>query len=118
MLDDPESYVETSIAAFMVHVLSRAIELGWIEAEQYSPLVESAVSYMLDHIGPDGLLEGVSYETFPSTRAEHYRHMPRGAVVPWGQGPLLTALWAYARLQRSREVSDAVTRGNEFDPDR
>ncbi len=118
VLDDPESYVETSIAAFMIHVLSRGIELGWLEGDVYCPRVESALAYLQDHVGPDGLLEGVSYETFPSTRAAHYRQMPRGAMVPWGQGPLLTALWAYARLQRSREVSGAATRGNEFDPHR
>jgi len=118
VLTDSESYVETSIAAFMVHILSRAIEHRWIEAELYCPLVESAMAFVLEHTGPDGLLDGVSYETFPSTRAEHYRRMPRGAMVPWGQGPLLSALWAYSRLQRSREVSDAVTRGDGFDPNR
>ncbi len=110
VLTDPDSYVETSIAAFMVHILSRAIERDWIEAKSYCPLVESAMSFVLDHVRPDGVLDGVSYETFPSTRVEHYRRMPRGAMVPWGQGPLLTALWAYARLQRSRELSGTITR--------
>jgi len=114
ILTDPDSYVETSIAAFMVHVLSRAIERNWIEPEIYSPILESAMYFVLDHVRPDGVLDGVSYETFPSTRVEHYRRMPRGAMVPWGQGPLLTALWAYARLHRSRELSGTVTREDEL----
>jgi unsaturated rhamnogalacturonyl hydrolase len=110
VLDGPESYVEASISAFMVHVLARAIQRNWIKAELYCPLLESAMSFVLDHVRANGMLDGVSYETFPSTRAEHYRRMPRGAMVPWGQGPLLTALWAYTRLRRSRELSNVTSR--------
>ena len=109
VLDDANSYIETSIAAFMVHVLSRTIEKGWIEPDFYNPVVESALSFVLEHVQPDGLLEGVSYETFPSTRADHYRRMPRGGIVPWGQGPLLTALWTYTRLQRSAKPNTAMS---------
>ena len=105
ILDDPDSYIETSIPAFMVPVLARSITHSWIEPDLYYPVIESAMSFVLDHIREDGLLEGVSYETFPSTRVEHYRQMPRGAVVPWGQGPLLAALKAYALLKRSPQFS-------------
>jgi unsaturated rhamnogalacturonyl hydrolase len=110
VLNDPTSYIEPSIAAFMVHVLSRSIEHGWVDADSFYPVLESAMSSMLASVLPGGLLDGVSYETFPSTRAEHYRHMPRGAMVPWGQGPLLAALWAYTRLQQSREPSSTMSR--------
>ena len=65
------------------------------------PVVESAMRFLLENVRPDGLLDGVSYETFPSTSVEHYRRMPRGGMVPWGQGPLLAALWWYARLQNT-----------------
>jgi unsaturated rhamnogalacturonyl hydrolase len=110
ILDDPASYIETSTSAFMVHVLCRSIEHGWVEADAYNPVLESAAALMLGSVVPGGLLEGVSYETFPSTRAEHYRCMPRGAMVPWGQGPLLSALWAYTRLQHSREAASTIGR--------
>ena len=105
ILDDPESYIETSISAFMVPVLVRSIANSWIEPDLYYPVIESAMSFVLDNTRRDGLLEGVSYETFPSTRARHYREMPRGGVVPWGQGPLLAALKAYALLKRSTQFS-------------
>jgi unsaturated rhamnogalacturonyl hydrolase len=100
VLNDPSSYLETSIAAFMVSAMSRAILQGWAEPDFYSPVVESAMRFLLKHVRPNGLLEGVSYETFPSTQVEHYRRMPRGGVVPWGQGPLLAALWWYGQLQK------------------
>jgi len=110
VLNDPSSYIETSIAAFMVHVLCRSIEHDWIESDRYYRLMESAMASMLESVRPGGLLDGVSYETFPSTRAEHYRRVPRGALVPWGQGPLLAALWSYTRLQRLREPSRVMRR--------
>lgn len=99
VLDDPASYLETSIAAFVVDGFSSAIRRGWLAEDTFRPVVESALRFLLANVHPNGLLAGVSYETFPSTRAEHYRNMPRGAMVPWGQGPLLTALRSYTLLR-------------------
>jgi unsaturated rhamnogalacturonyl hydrolase len=98
ILDDPGSYLETSIAAFVVDGWSLAIRKGWLDSGRYRPVVETALAAMLSHVDENGKLTGVSYETFPSTRPEHYRTMPRDAVVPWGQGPLLTALRSYDLL--------------------
>jgi unsaturated rhamnogalacturonyl hydrolase len=99
VLNDPSSYLETSIAAFMVDAFAHGIRRGWLEQSRFAPAVESALAFMLDNTSTDGLLTGVSYETFPSTRIEHYRRMPRNAMVPWGQGPLLTALKSYALMK-------------------
>lgn len=95
VLNDPESYVESSTAAFFTDVICRAVRLGVIAREDYWPQVELAMRYLLEHIRPDGVLDGVSYETFPSTRPEHYRKMPTGSMSPWGQGPLLAAALSY-----------------------
>ncbi|CAN5483748.1 rhamnogalacturonyl hydrolase YesR [soil metagenome] len=94
VLDDPGSYLETSIAAFVVDGFSVALRHGWIEPS-HQAVVDRALEAVLKSMHPDGLLDGVSYETFPSTRAEHYRTMPCGAMVPWGQGPLLTAIHSF-----------------------
>jgi unsaturated rhamnogalacturonyl hydrolase len=104
VLNDETSYIETSIAAFMISAMSRAILHGWIEPPVYSPVVESAMRLLLKNVRPDGLLDGVSYETFPSTSVEHYRRMPRGGMVPWGQGPLLAALWWYAQWRNATKL--------------
>lgn len=105
VLNDADSYIETSIAAFVVNTFARAVERSWLEPEIYCPVIESAMDFLLRHVRPDGLLEGVSYETFPSTRVEHYRRMPRGGMVPWGQGPLLAALNSYVRLRDFMRVN-------------
>jgi unsaturated rhamnogalacturonyl hydrolase len=99
VLNDPSSYIEISIAAFVVDGFSHGIRRGWLEPAAVLPAVESAISFLLKHTRVDGLLKGVSYETFPSTRVEHYRQMPHNAMVPWGQGPLLTAVWSYLQMK-------------------
>ncbi len=97
ILNDPTAYLETSIAAFVVTGWSLALRRGWLSEDYRRPL-DQALQAMLSHVQGSGKLAGVSYETFPSTKPEHYRQMPRDAVVPWGQGPLLTALRSYQLL--------------------
>ena len=94
VLDDPGSYLESSVAAFVVDGFGLALRRGWL-APEYRPVVERAWRAMWTHVRPTGLFDDVSFETFPSTRAEHYRRMPCGAMVPWGQGPFLTACHRY-----------------------
>ena len=101
ILTDPSSYVETSTAAFFTDIICRAIRLGLVSANEFGNVLETAMHFLLRQVREDGTVDGVSYETFPSTRAEHYRTMPRGGVVPWGQGPLLTAIRSYLELRES-----------------
>lgn len=98
IITDPDSYVESSTAAFFADVICRAVRLGLFAAGRYHRVLEKAMRFLVGKVDPDGVLDGVSYETFPSTRPEHYRTMPRGAVVPWGQGPLICAIRAYLDL--------------------
>jgi unsaturated rhamnogalacturonyl hydrolase len=98
ILTDPDSYLETSTAAFFADIICRAMELKVVPVDEFASTVHKAMRYLLSQVRQDGTLENVSYETFPSTRPEHYRSMPRGAVVPWGQGPLLTAIRSYSRV--------------------
>jgi unsaturated rhamnogalacturonyl hydrolase len=94
VLDDRRSYLESSVAAFVVDGFSLAIRRGWLPGT-YREVVEKGWRAMWTHLGPDGLLRGVSFETHPGTRPEHYREMPTGAMVPWGQGPFLAACRSY-----------------------
>jgi unsaturated rhamnogalacturonyl hydrolase len=109
ILNDPGSYIEASTAPFFIDVVARAIRLGLVSAADYDSVLEAAMNYIVRHVRADGAIAGVSYETFPSTRAEHYREMPRDAVVPWGQGPVLTAIRSYLEL---REASVEAPEGS------
>lgn len=97
VINDPESYLETSIAAFVVDGFSRAILHGWVD-RSFQDVVDRAFQVLISCIGDDGTVKGVSYETYPSFSAGHYKTMPRGAMVPWGQGPFLAAIRSYCAL--------------------
>jgi len=106
IITDSSSYTECSIAAFMVDGLSRAVLRGWLDPS-YRDVIERALAALLPRVTGEGKLDGVSYETYPSIHPEHYKLMPRGAVVPWGQGPLLTAIRSYAELRQKIKAAEA-----------
>lgn len=99
VITDPSSYMESSIAAFVVDGFSRGLRRGWL-SNSNRPVVDRALAALLQNVREDGQLDGVSYETYPSLHAEHYKMMPQGALVPWGQGPLLAAIRSYVALNR------------------
>jgi unsaturated rhamnogalacturonyl hydrolase len=116
VLTDPESYIESSTAAFFADVIARGMRLGLLPESDYCKVLDRAMRYVLTHVDSRGVLEDVSFETFPSTRLQHYRAMPRGAVVPWGQGPLLGCLRSYAALQDSRRLSEPPREAHAIRP--
>jgi unsaturated rhamnogalacturonyl hydrolase len=90
VVGEPESGDESSTAAFVVAGVSGAVEAGLLPRDRLEP-VRRAWSYTAARVREDGVLDGVSANVFACTVASHYHHVPRGAVVPWGQGPLLLA---------------------------
>lgn len=91
LVDDPESGDETSTAAFMVIGFLRAARLGIGDADRLRAAAERAWGATVAAVDDSGLLTGVSAAVYSSTRLGHYRAVPRGFDVPWGQGPLLVA---------------------------
>jgi unsaturated rhamnogalacturonyl hydrolase len=87
----PESGHEASTAAFMVIGFQRARRLGIGDAGLLAPAAERAWAATLAKLDESGLLRDVSAAVYSSTSDEHYRAVPLGFDVPWGQGPLLVA---------------------------
>jgi unsaturated rhamnogalacturonyl hydrolase len=69
----------------------RAARLGSGDADRLRAAAERAWQATLFAVDGAGLLTGVSAAVYSSTRLSHYRAVPRGFDVPWGQGPLLLA---------------------------
>lgn len=97
MVHEPESGPESSTAAFMAGAFYRGIRLGLLDAAQFRPAADRAYNAMLANLDENGNLQGVSAAVYAALTQEHYWHVPRGYIVPWGQGPVLTA--ALARQQ-------------------
>ena len=96
MAHEPASGTESSTAAFMAAGFHRGVEAGWLERETYLPRAERAWQATLGAVAENGEFTDVSAAVWSSTSQSHYHHVPRGFIVPWGQGPLLlaAALWA------------------------
>lgn len=103
--DNPQSGDETSTAAFMAAALPAAGQLTGVAGTDAA--AQSALAAACAATSPEGTLTGVSAAVNACTQISHYAHVPRGFVVPWGQGPLALALagQATASDDRRRENS-------------
>ena len=65
-----------------------------LEASAFREPADRAFAAMSANLDEDGNLQGVSAAVYAALVQEHYWHVPRGLIVPWGEGPVLTAAQA------------------------
>lgn len=109
VVDDPRSGDESSTAAFMAAGLVSAARLDIADgasAEAATRALDAACAATNDA----ATLSGVSAAVNACTQASHYAHVPRGFVVPWGQGPLALALAAHLRTNTHPAIARADNR--------
>ncbi len=95
VVGDATSNLESSTAAFMAYGFRQALELGVItgeHAEQVAASATRAYDAVVKSLDENGRLAEVSAAVWASTQLNHYRHVPRGFTVPWGQGPVALML--------------------------
>ena len=90
VVDQPETYLESTLAAMAACALREAFAHGLLDADKYRAMEAKARAAMHREIAPDGSLKLVSDAT-PVGAVSTYATRPFG-VFPWGQGPLLLAL--------------------------
>ncbi|AUH33530.1 glycoside hydrolase family 88/105 protein [Paracoccus tegillarcae] len=88
LLDDPDSYPETSATAGIAYGLMKGARLGLL-GEEARQAGHRAVDYVLGQIGPDGVVSGVSYGTRMGHDLQFYRDIP---IQPTGYGQSLAIL--------------------------
>jgi unsaturated rhamnogalacturonyl hydrolase len=94
---DPDSGTESSTAAFAAAGLARGVRTGVLDGS-CADAARAAWASALSDLREDGLVGDVSAAVHASTRASHYGAVPKGFMVPWGQGPLLVAAYEMAAL--------------------
>lgn len=92
VVTDADSGDEFSTAGFMAWALASGIRLGIVTGERMIQAQDAARNAILASLDADGQLREVSAAVYACTEPNHYAHVPRGYVVPWGQGPALLAL--------------------------
>lgn len=87
---DERSGTESSTSAFAAAGLAGGVMRGLL-APDASEQALRAWRHAWSNVDEHGVLRDVSAAVWASTEASHYWHVPKGFVVPWGQGPLLLA---------------------------
>ena len=84
MLDDPDSYLETSATAGFAYGILKAVRLGYLDSK-YEKAGQKAADAVLADIDPDGTVQGVSYGTAMGRDMEHYKQI-KICPTAYGQG--------------------------------
>jgi len=82
VVDEPDTCLESSVAAFVVHGFSEGMLQDFISLD-FLPVVERAWNALRQEVDASGLVANVSFETFPSLTKEHYKSMRK---EPWFPG--------------------------------
>jgi unsaturated rhamnogalacturonyl hydrolase len=75
LLDDPNSYVETSATAGFGYGILKGVRLGLLDPK-FGPVGRRALEAVAANIGEDGSVNQVSYGTGMGRDLEHYRKIP------------------------------------------
>lgn len=94
VLNDKESYLETSASAGFAYGILKAVRKGYI-GEVYRKYADKAVKGTVRKIGKDGMVHGVSHGTPLGSTIEHYRSIPCTPTA-YGQGLTFLMLMEYA----------------------
>ena len=89
LLDDPDSYTETSGSAAIAYGLLKGVRLGILPKDEYAACALLAAEGVLRMVREDGEVQGVSYGTPMGRDRDFYRHVP---IQPTAYGQGLTFL--------------------------
>jgi unsaturated rhamnogalacturonyl hydrolase len=90
LVQEQAAFLETSAAFFFAAGLTRGVRMRLFPPE-WSAAARRAFDAGLAAVEEDGTIRGVSAAVWACTSLAHYRAVPVGFQVPWGQGPFLVA---------------------------
>jgi unsaturated rhamnogalacturonyl hydrolase len=108
VIDDPNTYLETSAAAGIAYAVKRALRFGNVD-EAHTTMADRAARAALAHVDWEGVFRGVSAGTGVQKHAGEYHVVAQHRAEGYGQGLLLMLL--SAMLTESDGASE--NRGSE-----
>jgi rhamnogalacturonyl hydrolase YesR len=99
LLDDPESYPESSCTGMFLFALASGVDNGWLSAEKYLGNVEKAWNALAGYINEKGETRNVCVGTNAKDNKKHYLTRPKSTGNFHGQAAVLWAATAMVKLQ-------------------
>ncbi|WP_134706744.1 glycoside hydrolase family 105 protein [Rahnella sp. CJA17(1/100)] len=96
LLDDPQSYLESSATAGFAYGILKAVRKRYIKAS-YAPVAEKAIQGVIKHINPAGELTQTSFGTAMGNDLDFYREIALTSM-PYGQAMAILCLSEYLRV--------------------
>ncbi|WP_192458806.1 glycoside hydrolase family 88/105 protein [Musicola keenii] len=96
LLDDPNSYLESSATAGFAYGILKAVRKRYID-RRYAEMAEKAVRGVVGNINAEGELLQVSFGTAMGKDLDYYRQIPLTSM-PYGQAMAILCLSEYLRV--------------------
>lgn len=91
LLDQNDSYLETSATAIYAYCFAKAINKGWIDALAYAPATLLAWNAVSTKVNEKGHVEGTCVGTGMGFDPAFYHHRPISPFAAHGYGPVIYA---------------------------
>ncbi|SCD21775.1 putative rhamnogalacturonyl hydrolase [Proteiniphilum saccharofermentans] len=98
LIDDPESWTETSGSAMFTYAMIAGVKNGWLDEGEFAPVARRAWLSLCNYINDDNDLTEVCIGTGKKNSKQYYLDRPRIAGDFHGQAPVLWC--AYALLDK------------------
>lgn len=98
LLDDPESFAETSCTGMFLYAMATGLEKGWLPWNEYSVPVQKSWDALAGYVNEKGAVREVCVGTNAKDNKKHYLKRPRSTGNFHGQAAVLWAATAMVRL--------------------
>jgi rhamnogalacturonyl hydrolase YesR len=102
VLDNPDTYLETSCTAMFTRAFAEGVTNGWLPEEEFMEAAERGWSAVANQIRPDGRVEGIVRGTPIFYSDMEYNDHPTRLNDPRGLGAVLYAAASIKRLRSGR----------------
>jgi len=99
LLDEPESYLESSCTGMFLFAIATGLEQGWLPETEYGPTAERAWRALKGYVDKKGDVKNVCVGTNHKNSREYYMNRPKKTGDLHGQAAFLWAATAMYRLE-------------------
>lgn len=103
LLDQNDSYLETSATAIYAYCIAKAVNEGWVDDQAYAPMTLLAWNAVSTMVNDKGQVEGTCVGTGMGFDPAFYYHRPINPYAAHGYGPVIAAGAEVIRMLQMHE---------------